>query len=271
MPLPHLSTALHNPILDLENRFNTAKPQIEHRLRSKWFEYKIPFYCSVDLRNSDFNYLNTEFIPLCVQAAMTAIVRICPDAHSILLIPENHTRNIFYLQNIASLKTIMQHAGLDVRIGSLLPEIKTATTFDLPDGQSILLEPVIRKNNQLNRKRRNKMAVVKEGMSVTNVLVQKGVYTFKNINRTVAEPVIYMIDHFVVVGFYHLHTGRSVDENLSAPGMHFVLLPFELDCLLPDSSFRKNLMPLRFYAYSVVARLALLAAVLELQQTATDF
>ena len=423
MPLPHLSTALHGPFLDLENRINTAKPQIEHWLRCKWLEYKIPFYCSVDLRNSGFklapvdtnlfpggfNNLNPEFIPLCVQAVMMAIERVCPDANSILLIPENHTRNMYYLQNIASIQAIMQYAGLSVRIGSLLPEIKTATTFNLPDGQSILLEPVLRKNNQLcvknfkpcavllnndlsngipeilqnldqtilpplhagwttrrksehfkaynkiadefarlididpwlinpyftscgkidfrekkgedcvasssnkilgiirekykeygvkedpfvivkadsgtygmgimtikdgaevyqlNRKQRNKMAVVKEGMSVTNVLVQEGVYTFENINQAVAEPVIYMVDHFVVGGFYRVHTGRSVDENLNAPGMHFVPLPFEPDCLLPDRSPRQNLMPSRFYAYGVVARLALLAAALELQQTA---
>jgi glutamate--cysteine ligase len=33
---------------------------------------------------------------------MTAIERICPDARKLLLIPENHTRNQFYLQNVAS-------------------------------------------------------------------------------------------------------------------------------------------------------------------------
>lgn len=53
----------------------------------------------------------------------------------------------------------------------------------------------------LNRKQRNKMAVVKGGQSVTKVLVQEGVYTFENLNAAVAEPVIYMIDHYVVGGF----------------------------------------------------------------------
>lgn len=122
---------------------------------------------------------------------------------------------------------------------------------------------------QLNRKQRNKMAVVKEGMSVTNVLVQEGVYTFENINQAVAEPVIYMIDHFVVGGFYRVHTSRGIDENLNAPGMHFVPLSFEPDYLLPNRSARLGLMPCRFYAYSVVARLALLAAALELQHPPT--
>ena len=121
---------------------------------------------------------------------------------------------------------------------------------------------------QLNRKQRNKMAVVKEGVSVSNVLVQEGVYTFENINEAVAEPVIYMIDHYVVGGFYRVHTGRGVDENLNAPGMHFVPISFEPDCLLPANSKHRDQMPQRFYVYGVVARLALLAAALELQQTA---
>ena len=77
MPVPHLSTALRGPILDLENRIITAMPTIEHWLRGKWREHTVPFYSSVDLRNSGFklapvdtnlfpggfNNLNPEFIP----------------------------------------------------------------------------------------------------------------------------------------------------------------------------------------------------------------
>lgn len=419
MTVPHLSTALSGPILDLESRIIGAMPDIEHWLRKKWRNHSVPFYCSVDLRNSGFklapvdtnlfpggfNNLNPDFTPLCIQAMMSAIEKICPDAHSLLLIPENHTRNTFYLQNIATLQNIMQQAGLNVRIGTLLPEISVATKLNLPNGQNIILEPVVRKNGQLgvqgfepcavllnndlsngvpsvlqdlnqivipplhagwstrrksrhfaaydqvseefseildidpwlinpffttceninfrenqgeegvakaidkildatrekyrqynikedpfvivkadsgtygmgimtvkdgsdifnlNRKQRNKMAVVKEGLQVSNVLVQEGVYTFENINQAVAEPVVYMIDRYVVGGFYRVHTGRGVDENLNAPGMHFVPLAFETTCLEPDST-QINSIPNRFYAYGVVARLALLAAALELE------
>ncbi len=41
---------------------------------------------------------------LCVQAVMAAVEKICPGARSVLLIPENHTRNMFYLQNLAALQ-----------------------------------------------------------------------------------------------------------------------------------------------------------------------
>jgi glutamate--cysteine ligase len=117
----------------------------------------------------------------------------------------------------------------------------------------------------MNRKQRNKMAVVKEGLEVSDVLVQEGVYTFEQINDAVAEPVVYMIDHYVVGGFYRVNTARGVDENLNAPGMHFESLAFEACCTLPNPDCEPDDTPNRFYAYGVVARLALLAASLELE------
>jgi len=425
MSVPHLTTALSGAILDLEKSILEATPTIEYWLRGQLQDHVVPFYCSVDLRNSGFklapvdtnlfpggfNNLNPDFMPLCVQAMMVAVEKICPDTHSLLLIPENHTRNIFYLQNVAVLQTILRHTGMNVRVGTLLPEISKASTIDLPNGSSLILEPVQRKGNRLvlenfdpcavllnndlstgapdilqnleqtiippihagwatrrksrffeaydciaeefsnligidpwlinpyfascgeinfskkkgedcvaknvdkilheirekykqygvkedpfvivkadagtygmgimtvkngeeirthNRKQRNKMSVVKEGQPVTKVLVQEGVYTFESINTAVAEPVIYMIDRYVVGGFYRVHTGRGKDENLNAPGMHFVPLSFEPSHLLPGDKISQDDAPNRFYAYSVIARLALLAAALELEKGANS-
>jgi glutamate--cysteine ligase len=119
----------------------------------------------------------------------------------------------------------------------------------------------------LNRKQRNKMAVVKEGLEVTQVLVQEGVPTFESINEAVAEPVVYMIDHFVVGGFYRVHTSRGIDENLNAPGMHFVPLAFDATGSYCDGGLRPDAPVNRFYTYGVLARMAALAAALELEQT----
>jgi glutamate--cysteine ligase len=423
--VPHLTTALTGPLLSLEQRMLAAMPQIEHWFRSQWAEYSVPFYASVDLRNAGFklapvdtnlfpggfNNLNPEFLSLCVQAAMSAVEKICPDARRLLVIPENHTRNTFYLRNVAALTNILRHAGLEVRIGSISPEITEPTYLETHDGGSILLEPVQRKGNRLvlddfdscaillnndlsggipeilqdleqtlipplhagwatrrksqhfsaynrvakdfasllgidewllnpyfdtcsgldfharvgetelaekveqllakirikyaeygveqepfvivkadagtygmgimtvkspddvkdlNRKQRNKMAVVKEGMQVSEVILQEGVYTFECIHDAVAEPVVYMMDHFVVGGFYRVHTGRGIDENLNAPGMHFEPLAFEKPCSLPDCAGAPDAPPNRFYAYGVVARLALLAAAIELQEHDPD-
>ncbi|SHL87506.1 glutamate--cysteine ligase [Nitrosospira sp. Nsp11] len=422
MPAPYLATALTGPILDLETCIINAMPTIEHWLSNEWQRQAVPFYCSVDLRNSGFklapvdtnlfpggfNNLNPEFLPLCVQAMMAAVEKICTGARSVLLVPENHTRNIFYLQNLGVLQAIMRHAGMDIRIGTLLPEITAATVINLPDGGKLTLEPIQRRGDRvtiagfdpcvvllnndlstgipailqnleqtvvpplragwatrrksqhfaaydnvarefadligidpwlinpyfaacgkinfrekkgedcvantvdeilsdirekyvqygvkedpfvivkadagtygmgimtvkdgaevraLNRKQRNKMAVVKEGLQVTEVMVQEGVYTFESINEAVAEPVIYMIDRYVVGGFYRVHTSRGIDENLNAPGMQFVPLAFEDTCLMPDREARPGCSPNRFYAYGVIARLALLAAAQELEKS----
>src|SRR5690606_19781812 len=94
--------------------------------------------------------------------------------------------------------------------------------------------------------------------------------TFEYINDAIAEPVIYMMDHYVVGGFYRVHTGRGKDENLNAPGMHFVPLAFEAPCMLPDCAGSPDTLPNRFYVYGVVARLALLAAAIELQENDPD-
>jgi glutamate--cysteine ligase len=418
--VPHLITALTGPLLDLERRFLDSMPNIEHWFRTQWLEHAVPFYASVDLRNSGFklapvdtnlfpggfNNLNPEFLPLCVLAMQSAVEKICPEARGVLLIPESHTRNQFYLQNVAQIVTILKQSGMRVRVGTLLPEITQATVFQLPNNGTLVLEPLVRRGNRLgledfdpcvvllnndlsagapdilknleqgvfpplsvgwyarrksqhftaydrvaggfakllnvdpwlinpyfatcdkvnflerlgeeclaaqvdavlqkirikyaeygvkqdpfvivkadagtygmgimtvkdaseivglNRKQRNKMAVVKDGLQVHDVLVQEGVYTFEHINDAVAEPVIYMIDHYVVGGFYRVHTGRGVDENLNAPGMHFEPLAFQTCCTLPNPDRAPDDLPNRFYAYGVVARLALLAAALEIE------
>jgi glutamate--cysteine ligase len=122
----------------------------------------------------------------------------------------------------------------------------------------------------LNRGQRDSMAAVKEGLPVTEVMVQEGVPTFETINEAVAEPVVYMIDRYVVGGFYRVHAGRGRDENLNAPGMQFVPLPFAASCNLPDPKLPPEVAANRFYAYGVVARLALLAASIELERTDPD-
>jgi glutamate--cysteine ligase len=76
------------------------------------------------------------------------------------------------------------------------------------------------------------------------------------------------MDHYVVGGFYRVHTERGRDENLNAPGMSFRPLAFETCCTLPDNSRWPDAAPNRFYAYGVVARLALLAAAIEIEETA---
>ena len=172
--VPHLITALTGPINELEQRILESLPAIERWFRLEWMEHTPPFYTAVDVRNAGFklapvdtnlfpggfNNLNDAFMPLCVQAAQAAIERICAGAGSILLIPENHTRNQFYLQNVAKLVSILRLTGLEVRLGSLLPEITAPTVVELANGSSLTLEPLERHGSRLGLKDFNPCAVL---------------------------------------------------------------------------------------------------------------
>jgi glutamate--cysteine ligase len=120
----------------------------------------------------------------------------------------------------------------------------------------------------VNRKTRNKMSVVKDGQEVNQVIIQEGVLTNERVNDAVAEPVVYMMDRYVVGGFYRVHAERGVDENLNAPGASFVPLAFEQSAHTPQPGMKPGAStPNRFYMYGVIGRLAMLAASYELEAT----
>ena len=422
--VPHLITALTGPINELEQRVLDTTPAIERWFRLEWMEHTPPFYSSVDIRNAGFklapvdtnlfpggwDHLTPQMMPLAVQAAMAAIEKICPEARNLLVVPEHHTRNPAYLANVLQLKQIFYQAGLNVRFGSLSPDIKEPTTVQLPDGESLVLEPLIRTdrrlglkdfdpctillNNDLSagipgmledlheqyllpplhagwtvrrksnhfkayeeiskrfgkllgidpwlinpmfaqcddvdlaqgrgmecltthvdallsrikrkykeyginekpfvmvkpdngtsglgvitvhdakeleaigRKAKSRAGAARDGMAPSEIIIQEGVLTNERIEGAVAEPVVYMMDRYVVGGFYRVHAERGVDENLNAPGARYEPLSFSDSGRLPQNGEKPgSSSPNRFYMYGVVARLAMLAASYELEAT----
>ncbi|MEK9894982.1 MAG: glutamate--cysteine ligase, partial [Burkholderiaceae bacterium] len=98
--------------------------------------------------------------------------------------------------------------------------------------------------------------------------IQELVQTHELMLDAVAEPVVYMMDRYVVGGFYRIHAERGEDENLNAPGASFVPLAFDQSAHLPEPGVKPGASaPNRFYMYGVLARLAMLAASYELEQT----
>lgn len=416
-PVPHLTTAHQGPLHHLEAVILNRVADIEAWFRKKWQETPAPITSSVDLRNAGFklapvdtnlfpagfNNLNPDFFPLCVQAAQSALIDVYPNCTRILLLPENHTRNTFYLKSLSLIRDIFIKAGFIVRLGSLDPEIKVPTqmgTEDLwiepllrqgdrlgledfdpciillnndlssgvPDilqgisqpilpsaslgwdsrlksshfhffdgvaqefsalldidpwllnpafsavdnvdfmaqegidalaeaaekllasikdryqtygieekpfiavkadngtyGMSVIMVHDAQQLRELNRKQRTRMAASKGNRRVDKVILQEGVYTFETMpDGSVAEPVVYMLGQYVVGGFYRVHQGRGIDENLNAPGMHFEPLAFAKACNTPCRELAVAECPNRFYAYGVIARLAALAAAREI-------
>jgi glutamate--cysteine ligase len=164
--VPHLTTALTGPLQQLEKHLLTQQVAIEGWLRTQFRKTPSPVYASVDLRNAGFklapvdtnlfpagfNNLNPAFLPLAIQAAQATFERIMPGCLRILLIPENHTRNQFYFESLATLQEVLNKAGFAVRIGSLSEEITESKQIDLPSGRTLILEPVQRTGNRVHVK-----------------------------------------------------------------------------------------------------------------------
>ncbi|MFA6301710.1 MAG: glutamate--cysteine ligase, partial [Legionella sp.] len=133
-------------------------------------------------------------------------------------------------------------------------------------GMSVMMVHNADEIRQMNRKLRTKMAASKGSRKVEKVIIQEGVYTFETMpDGSVAEPVVYMMGQFVVGGFYRVHQGRGIDENLNAPGMHFEPLAFAESCNMPSDDLDEMDCSNRFYVYGVIARLAALAAAKEVE------
>ena len=414
----HLDGALGGPINELEQRLLDATPAIERWFRLEWMEHTPPFYCAVDVRNAGFklapmatslspdgwNNLAPAALPLAVQAAMAAIEKICPEARNLLIVPENQVRTPAYLSSLAQLRRIFHMAGLNVRVGSISPDIRKNTTLELPGGDSITLEPAQRVrarlvvkdfdpctillNNELAigvpgiledlhqqyllpplhasgglrrlsthvkcydelckrfgkligvdhwlispqfefcsvapgaaalaplaervdallgkiRKKHKEFGIKDkpfvllrsncgparlESLLVRDAselhalpahapcddapsgaqewLLREGVSTLERVNGAVAEPVVYLMDRYVVGGFYRVHTAPSGASTPFPPDASYVPLAFADGAQLPQPGARPGASaPNRFYMYGVIARLAMLAASYELEAT----
>jgi glutamate--cysteine ligase len=110
-----------------------------------------------------------------------------------------------------------------------------------------------------------------DAVPAAEVIIQEGVPTYERVNDAVAEPVVAMIDRYVVGGYYRVHAERGVDENLNAPGASYVPLAFAGSHHLPRPGAKPGASaPNRFYMYGVIGRLAMLAASYELEATDPD-
>jgi glutamate--cysteine ligase len=103
---------------------------------------------------------------------------------------------------------------------------------------------------------------------VGEVILQEGVPTYERVNDAVAEPVVTMIDRYVVGGYYRVNAARAIDENLNSPGAAYVPLAFAESNQLPKPGAKPGASaPNRFYMYGVIGRLAMVAASYELEAT----
>ena len=75
-----------------------------------------------------------------------------------------------------------------------------------------------------------------------------------------------VVDPCGVGGLDAVHTERGVDDNRNSSGAKYAPLAFETDCHTPDCLGKPGDPPNRFYTYGVIARLANLAAAVEVEE-----
>ncbi len=109
---------------------------------------------------------------------------------------------------------------------------------------------------EINKKIRNKMNVIKEGVQSTEVIIQEGVPTVDVVEAAPAEPMLYLIDGHAVGGAYRVNDQRDAENNLNATGMRFVGMCDESEA----DAAHKPLPPCQFGALGLIAELASLAA-----------
>jgi glutamate--cysteine ligase len=113
----------------------------------------------------------------------------------------------------------------------------------------------------LNRKNRNKLAVGKENVPITNFIVQEGVPTTDTVKSFTAEPVMYLVGAKTAGGFFRINDQKGDDDNLNSNGMKFVKLCFEEVLGYENSNISSDCsLKCLEKVYQVVAELAALAA-----------
>lgn len=404
-----------SPVLDaLRDLAAQRGEEVERWLAARDEETRAPFYSSVDVRHAGFkiapvdtnlfpagfNHLSPVSRQRAAERVKARIAR-CAPTTKVLVIPENHTRNQGYIDNLAALRDVLTLAGLEVAFGSLaatdapvevttsagaviaqlplehrgsllatrdgftpqlvllnndltsgFPEILRgvsqpvvprpthgwyrrrkslhfaayaalagdfARSFDLDpwllsaefhqcgqvnfgekqglDCVALGVEKVLHKIRahyarygiadepyvyvksdsgtygmgimtvksgdeilEINKKARNKMNVIKEGVQVTQVIIQEGVPTVDAVDAAPAEPMVYLIDGHAVGGAFRVNDQRDAMNNLNATGMRFVGMCDESEA---QGTGQQAMPSCQFGAMGLIARLASLAAARE--------
>jgi glutamate--cysteine ligase len=161
---PQLNTTITEPLhLLLQGLLGRCK-SIESWFQTQWKLSSPPVYGSVDLRNAGFklapidmnlfpagfNNLNPNYFSMSVNAARKIIEDLAPGAKKILVIPESHTRNLFYWANVRTLQRILEDAGFQVQFAIMSDEVQATMDIDLPSGEKVVVHPLQRYDGKLS-------------------------------------------------------------------------------------------------------------------------
>lgn len=147
----------------LETLCDERADDIERWFSAKRKEAAPFFYSSVDLRHSglklapvDTNLFPAGFNNLSPRARGRAsrfmgryLQDTHPEAKKILIVPENHTRNLGYLENLATLLSLFENLGVEVQLGGLAAQSGAPVELEAPGGRKLVEYPMVNAGGKL--------------------------------------------------------------------------------------------------------------------------
>lgn len=124
------------------------------------------FYNSVDLRHSGFKIapVDTNCFPagfnnmssVSRQKAQQLFANYFSESEKkfgaiskVLILPEAHTRNLRYIENVLAIKEIIAATGREVLVGTINPDITTKIVIELENVGNLELHPIQNKNGKI--------------------------------------------------------------------------------------------------------------------------
>ena len=147
----------------LSQKISENHQKIEQFFAEKFLKHPPVFYNSIDLRHNGlkiapvdtncfpagFNNLSFESKIVAKKNADDFFNHYFPDTKKIIILPESHTRNLRYLENLKELNEILGDKR-EVKIGTLISDIKEPTLFNLESGSSLTLHPLKKDADKLS-------------------------------------------------------------------------------------------------------------------------
>ncbi len=146
---------------------NKQIQQNQHKLiewiNSETEELFIPLYTSVDLRISSskiapvdtnifpagFNNLSQQFRDRASELFKDYFTREYPNVETILIIPELHTRNPYYWENILAIQSILENVNYKVQVGLVSDDItQDEVTFQALGGKEVTAYKVMNEGHK---------------------------------------------------------------------------------------------------------------------------
>ncbi|MDX1950367.1 MAG: glutamate--cysteine ligase [Rickettsiales bacterium] len=176
--------------------------EIENWFVEKYQEKSPPFYSSVDIRYSGFKIapVDTNLFPAGFNLltekqknnasfqAKNYFEKYFSNAKTILLIAENHTRNKFYLENVFSIKNILEQAGMEV-FTSKFEFLEDEKELETASGNKIFYHKIQRENNQIFILLENNQKIIPDVILVNNDMSSGAPEILVNLIQPVFPPI----------------------------------------------------------------------------------